>query len=168
MYRLYKAAVGELIWKALISFYNWLSNSFSVTTGIGRVNLQQLFVCSCGFSLGRTCCGCGLGRAEDFCWNDALEFRWVVLMKRGWKMGEDKTEVLLPFLFIEIVETGEEMAGTRGAWSVNITSWKQTCIAAWGPPCDTNHCHVLSHLRDYFAIYDKICSWCVYIMMMMT
>lgn len=165
MYRLYKAAVGELIWKALISFYNWLSNSFSVTTGIGRVNLQQLFVCSCGFSLSRTCCGCGLGRAEHFYLNDALELKWVVLMKREWKMGEDKSEVLLPFLFIEIVETGEEMAGTREAWSANIT---KHASAAWGPLCDTNHCHALSHLRDYFAIYDKICSWYVYIMMMMT
>lgn len=68
-----------------------------------------------GFLWGRTCCGCSLGRAEeeDFCWYDAAEFKLVVLMKRGWKMGEDRNEALLPFLFIEIVETGEEMA--RGA-----------------------------------------------------
>jgi len=32
-------------------------------------------------------------------------------------MGEDRSEALLPFLFIEIFETGEEMAGTRA----NIT-----------------------------------------------
>lgn len=75
MYRLYKAAVGELIWKALISFYNWLSKSFSVSSRIGRVNLQKLFVCSCVFSLGRTSCGLCLGRVKDFCWNDAVELK---------------------------------------------------------------------------------------------
>lgn len=39
----------------------------------------------------------------------------MVLIKRGWKMGEDKSEALLPLLFIEIYETGEEIAGTKGA-----------------------------------------------------
>ncbi len=48
----------------------------SVSTGIGRVNLQQLSVCSCGLSLGRTCFGCGLGLGIFVGWNDAVELFW--------------------------------------------------------------------------------------------
>lgn len=43
-------------------------------------------------------------------------------MKRGWKMGEDKSKALLPFLFIEKVETGGNGRDKRGMISKYHTS----------------------------------------------